>query len=61
MEIFARSEAGDDGRLQSRRPGAGATENAGLPRPLALGVLASRLEEAAQAIPGSRPEAGAPD
>jgi len=25
-EIIARSEEGDDGRLQSRRPGAGATE-----------------------------------
>jgi len=30
VEIFARSEAGDDGRLQSRRPGAGLVEKAGL-------------------------------
>jgi len=33
VEIFARSEAGDDGRLQSRRPGAESTEHVGLSRP----------------------------
>jgi len=46
--------AGGDGRPQSRRPGAGTTENAALPRPAATGASAPRLEEAARAASGGR-------
>jgi hypothetical protein len=54
VEILARSEAGDDGRLQSRRPGAGVSEQGPLPRPFAMGASAPRLEEAARAGSGGR-------
>jgi len=54
VETVARSEAGDDGRLQSRRPGAGFAEKGTLPRPLAPGASASRLKEAARASSGGR-------
>jgi hypothetical protein len=57
VEFVARSEAGDDGRLQSRRPGTGATRKAAFPEPLALGVLVSRLKEAARVASGGRLEA----
>ena len=54
LEILARSEAGDDGRLRSRRPGAGDTEKAALPRSLAIRASAPRLNEAARAGSGGR-------
>ena len=58
MEIIARSEAGDDGRLQSRSPGAGAAEKAARVWPLASVVLASRLREAARVAFGGRLKVG---
>jgi len=54
VEILARSEAGDDGRLRSRRPGAGTAEKGMLPRPLASEASAPRLTEAARAGSGGR-------
>ena len=51
VEFVARSEAGGDGRLQSRRPGAEATRKAAFPQPLALGVLLPRLKREAYGHP----------